>query len=75
MQEATMFEPQTIQPFTSEFESFGILEHAYIKTVQRRGRTHYAVHAADGTYLWHFSDRNTAFAAVRQQELEPVSVH
>ncbi|MCP5432094.1 MAG: DUF1150 domain-containing protein [Alphaproteobacteria bacterium] len=35
----------------------------------------YAVHAADGTPMAVVEDRATAFAAARQYEMEPVSVH
>lgn len=35
----------------------------------------YAVHAADGTPMAVVIDRDTAFAAARQYEMEPVSVH
>ncbi|MEE8532323.1 MAG: DUF1150 family protein, partial [Alphaproteobacteria bacterium] len=33
------------------------------------------IHAADGTVLGVTVDRDTAFAAARQNDLEPVSVH
>ena len=35
----------------------------------------YAVHAADGTPMAIVSDRDAAFAAARQYEMEPLSVH
>jgi len=35
----------------------------------------YAVHAADGARLALVSDRETAFAAARQHDMAPVSVH
>jgi len=48
---------------------------AYIKAVTIDGIRAYAIHAADGTALAIVKDRDVAFAAVRQHELEPVSVH
>ncbi|MEM8987983.1 MAG: DUF1150 domain-containing protein [Pseudomonadota bacterium] len=38
-------------------------------------QTLYAVHAANGDRLALVSDRETAFVAARQYEMEPVSVH
>ena len=35
----------------------------------------YAVHASDGARLALVSDRETAFAAARQNDMKPVSVH
>jgi hypothetical protein len=48
---------------------------AYIKPVVENGQPAFSVHAADGTQLAIISDRDTAFAAVRSHDLEPVSVH
>jgi hypothetical protein len=35
----------------------------------------YSVHAADGTRVALMDDRDAAFVAARQHEMEPVSVH
>ena len=48
---------------------------AYIKPWDVEGRPGFAVHAADGTPLGWYERREIAFAAVRQHDLEPVSVH
>ncbi len=48
---------------------------AYIKPFAVEGRPGYAIHAADGTPIGWCESRAIAFAAVRQQDLEPVSVH
>lgn len=48
---------------------------AYIKAVANDGGVAYSVHAADGTQIAIIGDRETAYAAVRQHELEPMSVH
>ncbi len=39
------------------------------------GAVLYALHAADGSRLALLGDRDVAFAAARQHEMDPVSVH
>ena len=58
-----------------ELALFGMQDLAYIKAVVIDGATGYAVHAADGTQIAMLSNRDVAFATVRQHDLEPVSVH
>jgi len=58
-----------------DFAAFGVDNVAYIKPVLVNGVAAFAVHAADGTPLTVMSERDVAFAAVRQNDLEPVSVH
>jgi hypothetical protein len=58
-----------------ELALFGMQDLAYIKAVVVDGTTGYAVHAADGTQIATLSNRDVAFATVRQHDLEPVSVH
>ena len=58
-----------------ELALFGMQDLAYIKAVVVDGTTGYAVHAADGTQIAMRSNRDVAFATVRQHDLEPVSVH
>jgi hypothetical protein len=53
----------------------GLQEVAYVKPVQIDGQSAVAVHAADGTQMAVMRSRESAFAAVRQNDLEPVSVH
>jgi hypothetical protein len=48
---------------------------AYIKRVSVNDVAGYAVHAADGTQIALLTDRDVAFATVRQHDLEPLSVH
>jgi hypothetical protein len=64
-----------IRQTTEEFAAFGRNHLAYVKRIVTNGRIAYAVHAADGTFIWQFEDRGVAFAALRQQDMEPVSVH
>ena len=48
---------------------------AYVKAVTIEGVRAYSIYLADGTQLAIAPSRDVAFAAVRQHELEPVSVH
>jgi len=57
------------------FKSFGVDWLCYVKCVTWSGRREYVVHGADGTYLWRYDDRATADAALRQCEMESLSVH
>lgn len=54
----------------------GVQDMAYVKPlVAADGRKSFAVHTADGTRIAEFADIRVAFAACRQHDLEPVSVH
>lgn len=58
-----------------DFNRFGLEDIAYVKLVAIDGQQMHAVHAADGTPLTVLTDREIAFATVRQHEMEPLSVH
>ncbi|HKW54491.1 MAG TPA: DUF1150 family protein [Stellaceae bacterium] len=58
-----------------DFARLGRTEMAYVKRVATDGVPFYAVHAADGTYIWRFADRDLACAALRSHDLEPLSLH
>ena len=60
---------------TYDFATLGVEDVAFVKPVQANDTTAYSIHAADGTEIGLVSDRNVAFAAVRQHDLEPLSVH
>ncbi len=53
----------------------GLQEVAYVKPVIVQGETVYAVHAADGREVAVMASRDVAVAAIRQNELEPLSIH
>jgi hypothetical protein len=59
----------------AEWAAFAVNHLAYVKRVVDGDAAGWAIHAADGTPLAVLADRDTAFAAVRQHDLEPVSVH
>ena len=58
-----------------EFALIGMQDVAYVKGVTVNDDRAFAIHAADGTELAVVPDRDTAFATLRQHDLEPVSVH
>lgn len=62
-------------PSKADFPAFGLDDLAYIKMIDVDGHRMAAVHAADGTPLTVLSQREIAFATVRQYGLLPLSVH
>ena len=58
-----------------EFYAWGVQDVAYVKTVTENGVIAWAAYAADGTRLGLMPSRELAFAALKQHNLEPVSVH
>jgi hypothetical protein len=58
-----------------ELGLLGINDVAYVKLVVEDGAQAFAVHAADGTRIAVMANRDLAFAVVRQNDMEPVSVH
>jgi hypothetical protein len=57
------------------FAALGMAQLAYIKHVVEDDQDLFAIFAADGTQIGAMPNREVAFAAVAQQDLEPVSVH
>jgi hypothetical protein len=57
------------------FAALGNGEIAYVKPVVVEGAGACAVHAADGRPLAVVPDRDLAFAVIRQNDMEPMSVH
>jgi hypothetical protein len=53
----------------------GLPDVAYVKPVEIDGVTGYAVYAADGNQLTVLEDRDSAFATILENDMEPVSVH
>ncbi len=58
-----------------DFAVMGMQQVAYIKPTVVNGVTAFTIHAADGTQIGIAPNRDVAFAAVVQHELEPVSLH
>ena len=55
--------------------AWGLEDLAYVRPTVVEGKTAYMICAADGAEIAAFDDREVAFAACRQNELEPLSVH
>jgi hypothetical protein len=66
---------QMRQMTANDLAMLGVQHIAYVKPVTVDGTAGFAIHAADGTQMAVIGDRDIAFAVVRQNELEPVSVH
>ena len=62
-------------PSMEELGTFGIKTLAYVKPIVVNGQLFHSIHAADGTPLTVMSKRDEAFDLVRQNEMEPASVH
>ncbi|HYB10038.1 MAG TPA: DUF1150 family protein [Alphaproteobacteria bacterium] len=58
-----------------EFFALGVQNIAYVKEVVEDGVTAFAIHAADGSRLGLAKTRDLAIAALKQHDLEPLSVH
>jgi len=56
----------------TDFANWGLSVVAYVR---HQDLGNWSIHAADGTAIGAAPTRDTAFAAVRQNDLEPVSVH
>jgi hypothetical protein len=65
----------TIQISREDLMVLGLDHLAYVKPIKVDGRRVYAIHAADGTQIKILADHDLAFIAVRQNNLEPLSVH
>lgn len=64
-----------MQLSSQAFAALGLQDLAYIKPVERDGKTMVAVHAADGTELAVAESRDVAIAFIRQNDLEALSAH
>jgi len=53
----------------------GVQNIAYVKAVAGDGAPRYVVCTAEGAELGVFADRDVAFAAIRQYDMEPLSLH
>jgi hypothetical protein len=58
-----------------DFANWGTPEVAFVKRVLVDDQEGWSIHAADGTHMGLAPSRDLAFAAIRQHELEPFSVH
>jgi hypothetical protein len=57
-----------------DFAAMGMQQVAYVRPAVVNGIVAFTIHAADGTQIGMAPNRDVAFAAVIQHELEPVSL-
>lgn len=67
--------PRYIQLSPQDFAALGAEQVAYVKPIAQEGELRFEIHAADGTPVALMNSADVAFAAVRQNGLEPLSVH
>lgn len=58
-----------------QFAALGVGALAYVKPALHEGKPVFEIHGADGSQMGLAPGREIAFAAVKQHDLEPVSVH
>ena len=58
-----------------QFAALGVDQVAYVRPAVVEGQKVYAIHSADGNEIGMMAGRDLAFAAVKQHDMEPVSVH
>ena len=59
----------------TDFALYGAQQIAYVKPVVIEGKKLFAIFAADGQELAVIESRDLAVATVRQNDMEPLSVH
>jgi len=65
-----------LEEFSPEqFAALGVDKVAYVRPALVEGQKVYAIHSADGSEIGMMAGRDVAFAAVKQHDMEPVSVH
>jgi hypothetical protein len=69
----TVHDIRTITP--QDLALLGMQNMAYLRAVTLEGTPGFGIFAADGTQLAFAPSRALAVAAVREHDLEPVSVH
>ena len=60
---------------SQELAVLGMQNVAYVKPIEAEGKPAYAICAADGTQMALAASRDLAFAVIRQNDMEPASVH
>lgn len=63
------------QMSANDLAMWGMQDVAFIKRVVTNDEIGWSIHAADGSHMGIAPNRDLAFAAVRQHDLEPFSVH
>lgn len=58
-----------------ELAVLGVQNVAFVKLVEHEGAPAFGIFAADGTQMALAPSRDLAFAVIRQNDMEPASVH
>ncbi|KIL99757.1 hypothetical protein CCC_03929 [Paramagnetospirillum magnetotacticum MS-1] len=74
MDDRTAFLGRSLMNAT-DFANWGLPAIAYFKHEDNGGQGGWSIHAADGTVIGAAPSRDTAFAAILQHDMEPMSVH
>lgn len=70
-----MFDVNTLRNLTpQDFASLGVGQVAYVRPVVIDGMQAYAIHAANGQPLGALASSAAALGAIRQNDLEPVTL-
>lgn len=74
--ESIPMQTETSAMSETDFANWGMPEVAFVKRViGDGGAIGWAIHAANGTQMGMAPSRDLAFAAIKQHEMEPLSVH
>ncbi|MCC7049596.1 MAG: DUF1150 family protein [Alphaproteobacteria bacterium] len=73
MNEQTVQKLKTISP--GDLATLGLHQLVYVRRQVLNDQPFWSIHAADGSEMARLADRETAIAACRQHDLEPVSIH
>lgn len=60
---------------SQDFLSLGLSQVAYVKPVEQDGHDYYAIYAADGTQIAVLASHEAALVAIRQNDMEPVTLN
>ncbi len=60
---------------SQDFLSLGLSQVAYVRPLEQDGHNYYAIYAADGTQMAVLASQEAALMAIRQHDMEPLTVH
>jgi hypothetical protein len=67
---------RTLRSLSSQdFLSLGLSQVAYVRSLEQDGDSYYAIYAADGTQMAVLASQDAALAAIRQHDMEPLTLH
>lgn len=67
---------RTLRSLSSQdFLSLGLSQVAYVKPLEQDGQSYFAIYAADGTQMAIVVSHEAAQAVIRQNDMEPLTLH